>query len=174
MITDIFEVLKYTIPALIVFFTAFILLRMFLKNENERRKHEIKLANQVNITPIRLQAYERIVLFLERISPESLILRLNEPNISSSQFQENMLTAIRAEYEHNLSQQIYTSNQAWEVVKSAKSNIIKVINSAAEKVKPESLSYNLSKTILESMVDINKTPSSAAIEFIKREMEIYL
>ncbi len=174
MKTEILEILKYTVPALIVFFTAYLIIRSFIKSEQLQRKHELKLANLGKITPIKLQAYERIVLFLERISPETLILRLNESNITSSQFQENMLTSIRAEFEHNLSQQIYISNQAWEVVKSAKGNIIKIINNAAEKVKPDSISYELSKVILESMMEASKTPTSIAIEFLKKEMEIYL
>ncbi|MFC2136888.1 hypothetical protein ACFLTE_01810 [Bacteroidota bacterium] len=171
---EILEVLKYTLPALIVFFTAYLLLRSYLKNDEKRRRHELKVANLGKITPVKLQAYERIVLFLERISPETLILRLNEPNITSSQFQENMLISIRAEFEHNLSQQIYISNKAWEVVKSAKSNIIKIINNSAEKVKPDSLSFELSKVILESMMEVNKSPTGVAIEFLKQEMEIYL
>jgi len=171
---EILEVLKYTLPALIVFLTAYLLIHSYLKNDEKRRRHELKVANLGKITPVKLQAYERIVLFLERISPETLILRLSEPNITASQFQENLLTSIRAEFEHNLSQQIYISNKAWEVVKSAKSNIIKIINNSAEKVKPESLSFELSKVILESMMEVSKSPTTVAIEFLKKEMEVYL
>lgn len=171
---EILEILKYTIPALIVFLTTVFIIRWFIKNDQEKRKHEIRVMNQKSITPVKLQAYERIVLFLERISPDSLIVRINEPKLTASQFQSNLLTTIRAEFEHNLSQQIYVSNKAWEVVKSAKSNIIKVINAASEKVKPEAPSFELSKLILESMMEANKTPSMVAIEYLKKEMELFL
>lgn len=171
---EILELLKYTVPALIVFLASFFTIRFLIKNDQEKRRNEIRMMNQKTITPIRLQAYERIVLFLERISPDSLIMRLSDPNMKSAQFQNDILTAIRAEFEHNLSQQIYISNQAWEVVKSAKGNIIKVINSAADKVKPDSPSFELSKVILESMMEASKTPSTIAIEFLKKEMGQFL
>ncbi len=170
---EILEILKYTLPALIVFFTAYFPVRFFIKDERDRRRHEIKLMNQKNITPIRLQAYERIVLLLERISPESLIMRLNEPRSPASKLQSDMLSAIRAEFDHNLSQQIYVSNQAWEVVKTTKSNIIKIINTEASKLKPEATSYELSKRILDALMKANKSPNRAAIEYIKKEMQQY-
>lgn len=171
---EIIEFLKYSVPALIVFFTAYLSIRILIKNDQERRKNEIRMMNQKVITPIRLQAYERIVLFLERISPESLIMRLNDPKMTASQFQSDLLSAIRGEFEHNLSQQIYISNKAWEVVKSAKGNIIKIINSAGEKIKPDAPSFELSKMILESLIETEKTPAMVAIEFLKKEMSNYL
>jgi len=171
---EILEILKYTLPALIVFLTAYLSIQSFIKSEQERRKHEIKMMNEKMITPIRLQAYERLVLFLERISPDSLIMRTNEPRMISSRLQSAMLTTIRAEFEHNLSQQLYVTNQAWEVVKSAKTNVIKIINMAADYVKPDSPSIELSKVILESIMEISKTPGMVAIEFLKKEVEVYL
>ncbi len=94
------------------------------------------MQNSRTVTPIKLQAYERIVLFLERISLESLLLRVSSPDMSASQLHTALLNAIRNEFEHNLSQQIYMSPQAWEVVSNASSNMIKIINSEAEKMPP--------------------------------------
>ena len=171
---EIMEILKYTIPALIVFLTTLFVVRSYYKNDQEKRKNEIRMLNQKIITPIRLQAYERIVLFLERISPDSVIMRLNDPKMKAAQLQSDILSTIRAEFEHNLSQQIYVSNKAWEVVKSARSSIIQIINKAAEKVKPDAPAYELSKVILESMMEASKTPVMVAIEFLKKEMAHYL
>jgi hypothetical protein len=171
---EILELLKYTIPSLIVFFTTFFTVRWYFKTDQEKRRHEIKLLNERTITPIRLQAYERLILFLERISPDSLIMRLSEPNMTAGQLQNNMLISIRAEFEHNLSQQLYISNQAWEVIKSAKTNLIKIINTAADKVKPNDSAIELSKIILESMMEVNKSPTTVAIEFLKKELQLYL
>jgi Na+/H+ antiporter NhaC len=104
------EILKITIPSLIVFLTAYFVLKAVLKKEHESRKIEVVLQNKKIITPLRLQAYERIVLFLERISPNSIIIRLQTPNMTIGQLHKEMLTTIRTEFEHNLSQQLYLSN----------------------------------------------------------------
>jgi len=165
-----FEVLKYTLPALIVMGTAYLLIRTFIDDERQKRRIEFRTNNQKTITPIRLQAYERIVLFLERISPDSLIIRLQSSDLTSQKLQSDMLSLIRAEFEHNMSQQIYISSQAWEVTKNAKENIIKIINTAADKIKPESTSIELSKKILESLVTFEKLPNHSAIDFIKNEV----
>ncbi len=129
------DILKITIPALIVFFTAWILLKNMIRNDQDKRRQEIILQNAKTVTPIKLQAYERIVLFLERISMESLLLRVSMSDMSAEQLHSALLTTIRSEFEHNLSQQIYMSPQAWEVVKNARSNTIKIINSESEKIK---------------------------------------
>ena len=93
--------------------------------------------------------------------------------MTSRQMQTELLSTIRAEFEHNLSQQIYVSSEAWELVKSAKSNIIKLINTAADNVDPESPAFNLSKAILESVMSLDKQPTAIAIDFIKKEAEKY-
>ena len=100
------DILKITIPALIVFFMAWVLLRNMLKNDQDKRRQELLLQNSRTVTPIKLQAYERIVLFLERISLESLLVRVSTPEMSAQQLHSAMLNAKRSEFEHNLSQQI--------------------------------------------------------------------
>ncbi len=166
---EILEILKYTVPALIVLITAYLLMRIMIKNDGDRRNKEIILQNQKTITPLRLQAYERAILLLERISLDSLILRVNKQGMNSQQLQQEMLSAIRAEYEHNLSQQIYMSPQSWEVIKNAKINTVKMINTSATQVKPTSPSIEFSTHILEKVMEMEKSPTQVAIEFIKKE-----
>ena len=150
---DILEILKYTLPSLIVFLTAYYFLKKYFENESKKRIHQTLLKNQDVITPLRLQAYERIIILLERISPESLIIRINKPGYTCKQLQTELLNTIRIEWEHNLSQQVYITQKSWEVVKNAKSNIIQLINITANKVKEDSPSLNLSKAILSSVMD---------------------
>jgi hypothetical protein len=164
------DILKITIPALIVFFTAWILLRNMIKNDQDKRRQELILQNSRTVTPIKLQAYERIVLFLERISLESLLLRVSTPDISAKQLHSAMLSAIRSEFEHNLSQQIYMSQQAWEVVRNARSNMIKLINSEAENLTPDATGMALSKKLLEKIMELEQEPTRAAIDFVKAEI----
>jgi hypothetical protein len=164
------DILKITIPALIVFFTAWILLRNMIRNDQERRRQEIILQGSRTVTPIKLQAYERVVLFLERISLESLLVRVSTPDMTVSQLQSALLATIRSEFEHNLSQQIYMSPQAWEVVKNARSNTIKIINSEADKIKAEEPAIELSRQLLNKLMELDKEPTRAAIDYIKGEI----
>ena len=164
------DILKITLPALIVFLTAWVLIRNLIKNDQDKRRQELVLQNNRTVLPIKLQAYERIILFLERISLESLLVRVSVANMSSSHLHSSLITTIRSEYEHNLSQQIYMSPQAWEVVRNARSNMIKIINSEAEKMPETASAMDLSKLLLEKIMTVDKEPTRAAIDYIKGEV----
>jgi len=164
------HILMITIPALIVFLTSYFLLRNMLRNDQDKRRQELLLQGSRTVTPIKLQAYERIVLFLERISLESMLLRVSMADMTASQLHSVLLTTIRSEFEHNLSQQIYMSQQAWEVARNARSNMIKIINREAEKMPPDSSGIALSKQLLERIMELEKEPTRVAIEFIKAEV----
>jgi len=166
----VLEILKYVLPGFIVFITAYFLIKSFLDQELRIKQIEIKINNQKQITPIRLQAYERMVLFIERINPESMLVRLQVPNMKSSQLHRELLSLIRAEYEHNLSQQIYLSPKSWSYIKNAKENLIKLINTAAQRINPDANSIELASLIIELHSKLNPSPLSIAIEYIKEEI----
>lgn len=166
----VYDLLKITIPALLVFLTSWVLIRNLIKNDQDKRRQELILQNSRTVIPIKLQAYERIVLFLERISLESLLVRVNTPGMTALQLHSALLTTIRSEFEHNLSQQIYMSPQAWEVVKNARSNMIKMINSEFEKAKNSDNAMVLSKRLLESIMEMDVEPTRAAIDYLKGEI----
>jgi hypothetical protein len=165
-----YDILKITIPALLVLITAWILLRYLIKNDQDKRKQELVLQNSRTVTPIKLQAYERIVLFLERTSLESMLVRISSPGMSAAQLHSALLTTIRSEFEHNLSQQIYMSPQAWEVVRNARSNMIRIINGEFEKLPPTANGMEFSKILLETIMEMQKEPTRAAIDYIKGEI----
>ncbi len=164
------DILMITIPAVIVFLTSWLLLRNLLRNEQEKRRQDIVLQNSRTIVPIRLQAYERIVLFLERISLESLLLRISAPGMNATQLHSALLTTIRSEFEHNLSQQVYMSPQAWEVVRNARSNMIKLVNSVFEKTTASTSAIDYSKLLLDEVMKLEKEPTRAAIDYLKAEL----
>lgn len=166
----ILEILKYVLPAGIVLVTAYFLIKSFLDHENRKRELEIKGQNQKMLTPVRLQAYERMVLFLERVKPELLLLRLQVPGQTSAQLHKDLLSLIRAEYEHNLSQQIYMSSRAWGYIKNAKENTIKLINTSAERIKPDSASVELASSIIENSMKFEQSPVQLAVDFLKEEI----
>lgn len=166
----VLEILKYILPAAIVFITAWMLLKAFLENEHKRRLLEMKMERQGMISPVRLQAYERIVLLLERISPGSILMRVASPGMSAFQLQTTLIQTIREEFEHNLSQQIYVSSSAWELTRSAKEETIKLVNLAASRLNDGAGATELSTLILEMSMNQDRSASATAIEFIKNEV----
>ena len=121
------------------------------------------------VTPIRLQAYERMALYLERISPESLVLRCYQPGISTQLLQGVMTKTIRDEWEHNLSQQVYISSEAWNRIRHAKDEMIGIINSAAITIPDNADPTRLAGAIFATIAD-GQLPTASALEFLKQEM----
>jgi len=169
----VLEILKYILPSLIVFLTTWYLASRYFRSKDKKRSLKLSLNNQKLITPLRLQAYERIILYLERINPENLLMRMSKQGQTCQQLQNELLFTIRAEFEHNLSQQIYISNKAWEMLKNAKNSTLQLINETAEKTDKNLPSFNLSKAILENIMAKEKNPASEAILFIKNEINRY-
>lgn len=168
--SEIWDILKYILPSLVVFAAVYFILKSFLDNESKKRLLEIKMANQKTITPIRLQAYERMVLFLERINPNNLLLRVNRKEYNVFQLQSALIKTIRQEYEHNLSQQLYITTQAWELVKKTKEDVIKLINTAAAALQDDAEASDLAKKIIEMSLENNRPVVYDAIELIKKEV----
>jgi hypothetical protein len=173
-VNELVEILKILLPSLVIFLVVYFLVGKYFKDENQKRRQQMILKNQEVVTPLRLQAYERIILFLERISPENLLVRTDKTGYTSKQLHAELINTIRAEFEHNLTQQLYISINSWEVVKNAKAHLIHLINGALEKVKPETPSINLSREILEMAMKQPKTYTSEAINQIKEEMNSLL
>lgn len=165
------EILKIILPAGAVFLAVYFLVKRFFDNEQKRREHELKKATLGSVTPQKIQAYERIVIFLERIHPNTLVVRVNKHNYNARQLHQELIGAIKSEYEHNLSQQIFVSHAAWELVKNAKEEIIKLVNISATKVPQDSGSNELAMMILNITANLDKKmPSETALEFIKKEI----
>ena len=165
-----FEVLKFILPAGLVFLTALYSIKYFLNNESRKRLEDLRMANQMIITPLRLQAYERVVLFLERVSPSGLILRVNKNGMSAQLLHAELVRTIRDEFEHNLSQQVYMSVPAWEKVMNAKEETIRIINIAFGKQKPNASSIDLAQEIFTICSSLDKLPTRLAIDVIKKEV----
>lgn len=121
------------------------------------------------VTPIRLQAYERMALYLERISPESLVLRCYQPGMDTKLLQGVMTKTIRDEWEHNLSQQVYISSEAWRRIRQAKDEIMGVINSAAITIPDDADPTRLASAIFATIAE-GQVPTASALEFLKQEM----
>lgn len=169
-LTFILEVLKFTIPAVVVGGAMYLVTRSFLDREHKRRLLELRMKNAETALPIRLQAYERICLFLERITPSNLLIRIGSPALSAPEFHRLLLTEIRNEYNHNVSQQMYMSEQAWVHVKKAKEDVVTLINKSYQHTNERSKGTDLAKRVLETVITEEIDPTSRALEFLKREI----
>ncbi len=148
-----FQILGYCIPALVVFFTTYAVLRAFLDREQKMRLMEFRQAHLREALPVRLQAYERLTLFLERIALNNLLPRVRKQEMNLAEFRVALINNIRMEYEHNLSQQVYVSAEAWAMIRASKEETISVINRNAMELLPELPGIELHKKIIGELAD---------------------
>lgn len=134
-------------------------------------KNKVVNEKQKHLFPLTLQAYERIVLLLERIEPSNLVMRSKSNEMSAQQLHGTLLNNIREEYEHNVSQQIYISDNAWNLTKQAKEETINIINLAANSIDKGGNSNELTRAIFEKMMVLPKSPSQIALDYVKAEIK---
>ena len=150
------EIAKFLLPCVTVLLIAYWLINRPIKLEK--------------LKPIRLSAYERLVLFLERTSPDEIFNREMESDMSSFELQIKLLRVIREEFEHNVSQQVYVSPQAWQAVVDAKNNVMQLINICATQVNATDKAINLAQTIIKTYNEVPQTPTKSAIQLLKNEI----
>lgn len=171
MLEEFLEILKYVLPSLVVFLTAYLVLRSYLKNDHDKELLRLRMDSRNDMLNLRLHAYERLTLFLERINPTSILLRMNIHQLTAKQLQKELLMSIRVEFEHNLSQQIYVSAETWGAVKVVKDEIIKSVNLVTASLPPEASGMDLSKRLLEFFRRSEDViPTERALEIIKAEV----
>jgi hypothetical protein len=148
---------------------------LFLKKEGQKEtnylKLELKKQRQEFFLPSRLEAYQRAVLLLERIHPNSLVMRLHNPGMPAKMMQAEFLKAIREEYDHNVAQQLFISPLGWKMVRDAKEETIKIINIAGNQLEATATGMDLSSKILELVAEIGELPNEIVVEQLKSELQ---
>ncbi len=162
---------KIIIPASLVLYAVFLTVRSFITKEIELKKLEIRTRSIETILPARLQAYERMTLFLERIAPQNLLMRINNPGYSARDLQKMLLDEIRNEYNHNVSQQVYMGEEVWNQIRNAKEDLIILINESASLMSPEATSIDLSKKIFEAVMNKNVDLIAHALSELRKEIQ---
>lgn len=166
------EMLQFIVPALVVFLVCYLLIRKFFEEEYKQKLLKLKTDQNDLLTPIKLQAYERLTLLLDRIRPENLILRMSDPKLRATEFKYVLERTINDEYAHNVSQQIYVSNQAWNLITGVKDHTLNVINNCYKDMKEGDSAVEFGKKILTEMMVRDDQSSQVAIDFLKKEMSI--
>lgn len=162
------DMLLFAVPSLITGFVAYYFFKEHTKNEDGRRRFLLKKDLQINALPTRLQAYERLTLFLERISPNKLLIRISPSNLNKENYEALLIQTIEQELEHNLTQQIYVSEKCWNIILAAKNATIQLIRKGSLSEKTVSAD-KLREVILTEMMD-KRAPSDAALSLIKEEI----
>lgn len=136
----------------------------------EKQRWDMRGKNIEITLPLRLQAYERMCLFLERISPNNLLLRLVPSATSALELQQIVLHEVREEYNHNVAQQLYISTHAWEQIVNAMNETVAVVNQAAAEVSAEAPASDLAKKIFSHVIEKEIQPSTHALKVLKEEI----
>lgn len=165
------DLIKVLGPAALVLYLAYLLVRSFLDKQMEQIRLQIAQKNQEVVVPVRLQAYERICLLLERISPNNLMSRLNSAELTAIEFQQVLISEVREEFNHNLSQQVYMSSEAWSYVQTAVEDVISIINEAGGSLDKDEKGLSLAKRIIDLSISRPSDSTRLALDYIKTEIQ---
>ena len=166
---DVLQLLFFLLPAVVVGIVAFYFFNLHTRNEEQRRRFLLHRENQKQALPVRLQAYERMALFLERIAPGNLLVRVKPYKKEKDAYATLLTKTIEQEFEHNLAQQIYVSEECWNVIKASKNATINNIRKTATKEEITDAD-ELRQHILNSLLD-QAPPSETGLSYIKNEVK---
>lgn len=167
-IDKLLELMMYAVPSLIVAAVAYYMFQSHFKDQQNTRKWLLLREKQKHSLPLKLQAYERLALFLERINLSKLLIRVAPIGESKEDYQNLLIRHIEQEYEHNLTQQIYITDEAWVMILTAKNTIIQNIR----KTTMDSSITNadqLREKILSNLLD-GESASTVALTYLKTEV----
>jgi len=170
----ILEIIKITVPALIVFLTVFLVLRNFLQNRLQLEQMKLNSEYGDATRTMKIQAYERLMLFCDRMDLVNMTTRVYDPEMTSEQLRQALLVSLQREYEHNSAQQIYTSEALWKVISEAKSASVKIIHAAAASVDTQAPAAQLFQEIGKKIEQISVNPSDQAKQAIRSEASVLL
>ena len=170
----VLEIIKITIPSLIVFLTVYVLMKYHYRKVATLESMKLRSDNANSTMPLRLQAYERLLLFCERISIPNLIFRLKTNAMTSIELRNAMIISVQKENEHNMAQQLYTSQKLWDILSLAKNDVISMISQEAATVGPQENANQLSSQLLNKLQAGGRSPIDVSINAIKEEAKIIL
>ena len=168
----IIDLLSYTLPTIVTGFVAYYFFKNYTASEVRKLKITLLKENQKHSLPIRLQAYERMTLFVERMNPSNLLLRVTSINNDKDAYLQSLINTIEQEFEHNLSQQIYISDKCWNVIIASKNATMQIIKNTADDASITN-AQELREAILKRMLNTSP-PSTTALSFIKNEVKSFM
>lgn len=163
------NLLKVVIPTCLALYLVFLIVRQFVGAEQKKVETQLRLGNAQQALPLRLQAMERMSIFLERISPASLAMRYNNPELTAAEMKHLIVHEVREEFQHNLSQQIYMSTSTWNMIKKAMEEIIALVNDASQNLPPNANGRELQKKLIDQVIQHQTDYVSEALITLRQE-----
>lgn len=152
--------------------TAYFLVKGDIQNYFRFKSLENQKDHRASLFPLRLQAYERLIVFVERINPANLLVRLHQSGIELTALQALVINEVNAEYQHNITQQLYINSVSWNVVRKLKDDTIAMVNNAVQGLPKEATGIDLSKKILQHMSGIEENPYDLTIDLLKKDIHV--
>lgn len=165
------DVLKISLPAIVLAITVVVIISKHFKNERDLYQKEISLKDREVSLPLKFQAFERLVLLMERISLNNLLLRIPSAGQNVADFRLELLRNVTHEFEHNLSQQLYVSNACWEKIKEAKNYVLATINTIGESKDGMEPATELFDQLIAHITNQDISPIDEAIFMLKKEAD---
>ncbi len=165
---QIIEGIKYALPAAVTGYTTYYFLNRFYRYEEKKQLLSAKADLKKHALPVRLQAYERLALFLERISPAKLVQNIKPGNQDKQQYELALIFQIESEYEHNISQQIYVSEKCWKMIVTSKNATMLFIKQVSEDKNIKDAA-GLQKALIERSSK-EEVPTNVGLAFIRNEV----
>jgi hypothetical protein len=165
------DIVKFTMAGMGVVWIAFYMAKPYLERDDKIQLLEFRKSLNNQTMPLRLQAYERLVLFIERLNPSNSLIRLNATSYSAQELYALLLEDVRAEYQHNVTQQIYVSSRAWAVIKHIKDDTLGIVTKALKSLPENATGLDLSKTILGSLSQLEDNPYDVGCAMMRKDLE---
>lgn len=165
------DVLILSIPLAGILVATYLMLQHFQNKSAFEREKEIDIQKTKTFFPLQIQAYERVILFLERIDPNNMIIRTHKNGMNAITLHRELLKIVREEYTHNMSQQIYIHPKSWKTVLNAKDETIQILNVAVNNLSADSSGLDLSAKIFESIASKKNSPTENARNSIVKEFQ---
>lgn len=149
--TFLLELIKITVPSLIVFLTVWFLMREYFQREYRLRLMDVQRKAGETTLPLRLQAYERMSIFTERISLPKLILRIRTEGMTAQDLQAALMITVEQEFDHNVSQQIYMSGELWLLLEMTKNEAIGLLAQAGKDLPDNATGQDFSNAVFRQL-----------------------
>lgn len=172
--TTVLEILKYVLPSLIVFGTAYLLIKKFLDAQYHIKALELKASYSKDAIPLKLQAYERLILLCERVRVPQLLMRLKDREMTAKDLKNAMVISVQKEFEHNMAQQLYCSGKLWDIITLAKNDTITLITNTYDENKHANDPSEFANLLIQKLRQMPKSAIGLAIQAVKEEAKIIL
>ena len=170
---------KSLIDLIVLFFGVFGALTTFymvVKNDIRQyfdlKRSQLNQENRAALLPLRLQAHERLIIFVDRINPANLLVRLHQQGIGIKELQTLVLNEVKSEFQHNITQQLYVNSTSWQVIRKLKDDTIAMINNVVQGMPETAAGMELSRKVLEHMATISENPYDLTVDHLKKDIQL--